>query len=221
MASIKKIKTSNQFKNDKQNINSNNFENLMNNEEMIKNNYIEKSFLKELLKCEICENVFDLNIHNNTFKQNYACPLDNIKNAFNIESCVINLRVELIIKKIFQKEEKTIQKKIVYSKPDVKKVNQNTLSNENYSNKKNGEFGYKKYEEINDNLNTPQIEEEMNVKNKLLFEDEKIKGVMINETIDTIRLYYDKSFEIVSFKEDVNDLFEKTNLMPSKYPFHP
>ena len=240
MASIKKIKTSNQFKNDKQNINSNNFENLMNNEEMIKNNYIEKSFLKELLKCEICENVFDLNIHipiivrcghtfckkcvlnihNNTFKQNYACPLDNIKNAFNIESCVINLRVELIIKKIFQKEEKTIQKKIVYSKPDVKKVNQNTLSNENYSNKKNGEFGYKKYEEINDNLNTPQIEEEMNVNNKLLFEDEKIKGVMINETIDTIPLYDEKSFENVSFKEDVNELFEKKNIMPNKYPFH-
>ena len=240
MASIKKIKTSNQFKNDKQNINSNNFENLMNNEEMIKNNYIEKSFLKELLKCEICENVFDLNIHipiivrcghtfckkcvlnihKNTFKQNYACPLDNIKNAFNIESCVINLRVELIIKKIFQKEEKTIQKKIVYSKPDVKKVNQNTLSNENYSNKKNGEFGYKKYEEINDNLNTPQIEEEMNVNNKLLFEDEKIKGVMINETIDTIPLYDEKSFENVSFKEDVNELFEKKNIMPNKYPFH-
>ena len=237
MASIKKIKTSNQFKNDKQNINSNNFENLMNNEEMIKNNYIEKSFLKELLKCEICENVFDLNIHipiivrcghtfckkcvlnihNNTFKQNYACPLDNIKNAFNIESCVINLRVELIIKKIFQKEEKTIQKKIVYSKPDVKKVNQNTLSNENYSNKKNGEFGYKKYEEINDNLNTPQIEEEMNVNNKLLFEDEKIKGVMINETIDTIPLYDEKSFENVSFKEDVNELFEKK--ISSKTPF--
>ena len=68
-----------------------------------------------------------LNIHNNTFKQNYACPLDNIKNAFNIESCVINLRVELLIKKIFQKEDKTIQRKIVYSKPDVKKVNQNKM----------------------------------------------------------------------------------------------
>ena len=147
--------------------------------------------------------------------------MDNIKNAFNIESCVINLRVELLIKKIFQKEDKTIQRKIVYSKPDVKKVNQNTLSNENYSNKKNGEFGYKKYEEINDNLNTPQIEEEMNVNNKLLFEDEKIKGVMINETIDTIPLYDEKSFENVSFKEDVNELFEKKNMMTNKKPFQP
>ena len=241
MTSIKKIKTSNQFKNSKQNINSSNSENMMNNEEIIQNNYIEKSFLKELLKCEICDNVFDLNIHipiivkcghtfckkcvlnknNNTYKKNYACPLDNIKNAFNIESCVINLRVELLIKKIFQKEDKTIQKKIVYSKPDVKKVNQNTLSNDNYSNKKNGEFGYKKYEEINDNLNTPQIEEEMNVNNKLLFEEEKIKGVMINETIDTIPLYDEKSFENVSFKEDVNELFEKKNMMTNKKPFQP
>ena len=162
MASIKKIKTSNQFKNSKQNINSSNSENMMNNEEMIQNNYIEKSFLKELLKCELCDNVFDLNIHipivikcGHTFCKNCvlniynnknkeiknSCPFDNVPNAFNLESCLINLRVELLIKKIFQKEDKTIQKKIVYSKPDVKKVNQNTLSNENYSNKKNGEFG--------------------------------------------------------------------------------
>ena len=99
------------------------------------------------------------------------------------------------------------QKQIVYSKPDIKKVNQNTLLNS--ETKKNAEYGYKKFESIeksekkddlNDNLNTPQIEDEINMNNKLLFEDEKIKGVMINETIDTIPLYDEKSFENVSFK---------------------
>ena len=218
MASIKRIKTSNKLKNSEEN-----------------NNYIEKSFLEELLKCELCENIFDLNnhlpiiikcghtfckecilnIHNKKYnKKNYSCPLDNTLNAFNIDSCVVNLRVELIIKKIFQKEN---QKQMVYSKPDMKKFNQ-INNNENLSNKKNnGEYGYKKYEEINDNLNTPQIEDEINTNNKLFFEDEKIKGV-INETIDTIPLYDEKSFENVSFKEDVNELFEKKNIIANKKP---
>ena len=218
MASIKRIKTSNKLKNNEEN-----------------NNYIEKSFLEELLKCELCENIFDLNnhlpiiikcghtfckecilnIHNKKYnKKNYSCPLDNTLNAFNIDSCVVNLRVELIIKKIFQKEN---QKQMVYSKPDMKKFNQ-INNNENLSNKKNnGEYGYKKYEEINDNLNTPQIEDEINTNNKLFFEDEKIKGV-INETIDTIPLYDEKSFENVSFKEDVNELFEKKNIIANKKP---
>lgn len=134
-----------------------------------------------------------------------------------MESCLINLRVQLLIKKIFYKENNNKnQKKIVYSKPDVKKVNQNVLSNEAHSSKKSGEYGYKKYEEINDNLNTPQIEDEINMINKLPFEDEKIKGVMINETIDTIPLYDEKSFENVSFKEDVNELFEKKILLQIK-----
>ena len=247
MASIKKIKTSNHFNNNKLSIyskeNSNNSENK---EEYNKNNYIEKTFLEELLKCEICGNIFDLNNHipivikcghsfckqcilnintnNKLIKKNYSCPLDNTPNAFILENCVINLRLELLIKKIFNNENNKTQKQIVYSKPDIKKVNQNTLLNS--ETKKNGEYGYKKFESIeksekkddlNDNLNTPQIEDEINMNNKLLFEDEKIKGVMINETIDTIPLYDEKSFENVSFKEDVNELFEKK--ISSKTPF--
>ena len=152
MASIKKIKTSNHFNNNKLSIyskeNSNNSENK---EDFNKNNYIEKTFLEELLKCEICGNIFDLNNHipivikcghsfckqcilnintnNKLIKKNYSCPLDNTPNAFNLENCVINLRLELLIKKIFNNENNKTQKQIVYSKPDIKKVNQNTLLN--------------------------------------------------------------------------------------------
>lgn len=39
---------------------------------------------------------------------------------------------------------------------------------------------------------------------------------MINETIDTIPLYDEKSFENVSFKEDVNELFERKNIVGNK-----
>ena len=71
-----------------------------------------------------------------------ACPLDNIENIFDIESCIINLRVELLIKKIFynisqtQSNEQNInQKQIVYSKPDIKKTKNITNNNQNIINK--------------------------------------------------------------------------------------
>ena len=238
MASIKKIKTSTKLNIPKLNNyykdipNQNIIENTINKDE-----FIEKSLLEQLLKCDICNNIFDLNIHlpiivkcghtfckkciieiNDKTKKNKSksCPLDKIKEALNIESCLINLRVELIIRKLLQKNPQ--KKQIIYIKPDIKKVNQNNI---------NGEYGYKKIEEsnannkiddINDNLNTPQIEEEINLNNKLLFEDEKVNGVIINETIDTIPLYDEKSFENVSFKEDVNELFEKKNFINNR-PF--
>ena len=134
MASIKKVKTSTIFTNHKLNNfhrdNPDNLENIMGKDENENNynndNWIKKSFLEELLKCEICNNIFDLNIHipvvvkcGHTFckkcildynskinKKNKSCPLDKVKDALNIESCVINLRVELIIRNIFQKSTK-------------------------------------------------------------------------------------------------------------------
>ena len=92
MASTKKIKTSSQFSNNKQSNyfkeNSYNSENIKNNEEnQINNNYIEKSFLEDLLKCELCDNIFDLNIHTpivikcgHTFCKNCVLNIYNNKN---------------------------------------------------------------------------------------------------------------------------------------------
>ena len=232
-------------------------------------NYIEKSFLADLLKCDICNNLFDLNIHipmvakcGHTFckkcileknieskqpNQYEACPLDNMQNIFNIETCTINLRIELLIKKIFNiaqspnipvPQQNIPQKQIVYSKPDIKKTRNNNNQNNNLNthspiNRKNGEYGYKKLDtnsidnskksntknnEINDGLTSPKIEDEINInsENKFLFEDEKINGVIINETIDTIPIYDEKSFGNVSFKEDVNELFAKNNISTKK-----
>ena len=270
MASIKRTKNIVQINNSNQKLNSfnknspNQSENT-NSKEDNNSNYIEKSFLAELLKCEICNNLFDLNTHipmvmkcghtfckkcileKNLFSKQpnkyEACPLDNMQNIFNIESCIINLRIELLIKKIFFYSSSTInsqpspqkinQKQRVYTKPDMKKT-RTVTNNNNQNNRLNphspinnqkGEYGYKKLDtnsnhnkksdkknnEINEGLTSPQIEDEMNInnENKFFFEDEKINGVMINETIDTIPIYDEKSFCNVSFKEDVNELLAK------------
>ena len=274
MASIKRNKNAiinninNKLKSINNNSNKQNSENLNIKEININSNYIEKSFLAELLKCEICNNIFDLNIHipmvgkcGHTFckkciiekhfnkkksDQYDECPIDNMKNIFNIESFVINLRVELLIRKIFTQTNIKIssiqttpqnmnQKKIVYKKKTKNNNNQNFNNNDMNLNfkspniyNKNGEYGYRKLDInsesnkknnfINDNLSSPQIEEEMNVnnENKILFEDEKVNGVIINETIDTIPIFDEKSLGNVSFKEDVNELFSKNNVINKK-----
>ena len=187
--------------------------------------------------------------HFNKKKSNQydECPLDNMKNIFNIESFVINLRIELIIKKIFTFTKTTIssiqttpqnmnQKQIVYKKKTKNNNNNQNMNNNDMNlnfqspniNNKNGEYGYRKLDMnsdsnqknnyINDNLASPQIEEEMNVntENKILFEDEKVNGVIINETIDTIPIFEEKSFCNVSFKEDVNELFSKNSNLNKK-----
>ena len=275
MASIKRNKNviinniNYKLKSINNNSNKDNLENLNIKENNINSNYIEKSFLAGLLKCEICNNIFDLNIHipmvgkcGHTFckkciiekhfnkkksNQYDECPLDNMKNIFNIESFVINLRIELIIKKIFTFTKTTIssiqttpqnmnQKQIVYKKKTKNNNNNQNMNNNDMNlnfqspniNNKNGEYGYRKLDMnsdsnqknnyINDNLASPQIEEEMNVntENKILFEDEKVNGVIINETIDTIPIFEEKSFCNVSFKEDVNELFSKNSNLNKK-----
>ena len=267
MASIKrsknlvKINNSNNKLNSFNKNNSNQSENT-NSKEDNNSNYIEKSILAELLKCDICNNLFDLNTHipmvakcGHTFckkcilEKNFAskhpneyeaCPLDNIPNIFNIELFAINLRIELILKKIFNispipinsqpPQQNLNQKQIVYVKKTRTSANNNNQNNNNLNthspmNNKNGEYGYKRLDtnsnnsnqkavknnELNEGLTTPQIEEEINLnnENKFLFEDEKVNGVIINETIDTIPIYEEKSFCNVSFKEDVNELFAK------------
>ena len=271
MASIKKSKNiknnSNHKLNSFNNKNSSNQSENVNSKEENSSNYIEKSFLAKLLKCDICNNIFDSYIHipmiakcGHTFckkcilKNNVeneqennckSCPLDNIQNIFNIETCIINLRVELLIKKIFNlsplsipaQQQNILQKQIVYTKPDIKKTRNNQNNNNNLNihspiNRKNEEYGYKNIEinsndnskkrinidDENDGLNSPKVEDEINInsENKFIFEDEKINGVIINETIDTIPLYDEKSFGNVSFKEDVNELFAKNNISIKK-----
>ncbi len=120
------------------------------------NNSIEKNnnLLKSILTCDLCNKNFDLNSHkpliakcghsfckfcilsNNNDNNNNACPVDNINYVLSIESCIPNLKIEEIIKKIFNKENKINQKQIIYIKPEVKR-NRSPSIKRNYINRNN------------------------------------------------------------------------------------
>ena len=98
-----------------------------------------KNQIKALLKCDICNINFDLNIHmpmvakcghtyckkciyNGGKKESYGmCPMDNIHHVLGIESCVPNLKLEVIIKEIFNYSEPKIkEKKIICFNHEIK-----------------------------------------------------------------------------------------------------
>ena len=71
--------------------------------------------------------------------------------------------------------------------------------------------------EINDNLNSPQIEEEINLPNdKFHLEDEKFNKGINNVTIDTIPIYEEKSLGDASFRGDINELLFKNTITKKK-----
>ena len=101
----------------------------------INNNKIDKSLLEEQLKCPICNNLYDTDLHspfvikcghsfckqcisNNT---NNKCPIDNITNAFELN--IKNIQLEIIINKFIYNNNKIIQtpKQMIYVKPDIKR----------------------------------------------------------------------------------------------------
>ena len=120
-----------------------------------------KNQIKDLLKCDICSFNFDLNIHmpmvakcghtyckkciyNGGKKETYGiCPIDNIHHVLGIESCIPNLKLELIIKTIFNYiEPKIKEKKIICFNHEIKlnnnsidKINDDKLFRSNSGNK--------------------------------------------------------------------------------------
>ena len=71
--------------------------------------------------------------------------------------------------------------------------------------------------EINDNLNSPQIDEEINLPNdRFHFEDENFNKGMINETIDTIPINEEKSLGDTSFGGDINEFLFKSMMTKKK-----
>ena len=212
--------------------------------------------IKSLLKCDICHINFDLNIHipmvakcghsfckkciyNGGIRSSYGiCPIDNIHHVLGIESCIPNLKLESIIKKIFNyTEPKITEKKIICFKNEIKlknnsvekidneKVFRSSSGNKNFfchpdeifpnvlTDKKNKtitNFNTNK-EKHNINLNNNDnvdVIEELNVIN-----DDKINFTEENkindESIDTIPLNDDKSNANISFKDDINELLIK------------
>ena len=295
-------------------------------------NMIDKSIIEDLIKCDICNIIFDSNTHaplmlkcghtfckrcisyksNNPEKNiNKMCPLDKKKNMMSLESAILNLKLESIVKKLTNYNILNSKRHMVYSKPGKKSISPinsnnstNTMSNYyinnasnninvNINNIKNNDInniniinkgkepnalqnsikakinlninvnkknqGINKLNniniinttknkihnltnannininninneklniddinklnnipsngqlktissgiyELNDNLNTPKLEEEMNA------EEESFKKGIINETIDTIPVLEEKVGD-TSFGGDINELLLKS-----------
>ena len=93
--------------------------------------------VENVLQCDICHNNFDMNTHRplvakcgHTFckhcilcnhqNTNFSsCPIDNIQYVLNIESCIPNIKLEEVIKIIFNINSQLLDKKILYSKPEI------------------------------------------------------------------------------------------------------
>ena len=217
-----------------------------------------KNQIQALLKCDICNNNFDLNIHipmvakcghtyckkciyNGGNKASYGiCPIDNIHHVLGIESCIPNLKLELIIKKIFNyTEPKITEKKIICFNHEIK-LNSNSIDKEGNkifrSNSGNKKF-FPNSEEIFPNILTDKknktitnfkinkdkpnnlklynhdnvdVIEELNV-----LSDDKIKfaeeSKINDESIETIPLNDDKSNANISFKDEFNELLNKNS----------
>ena len=91
-------------------------------------------------------------------------------------------------------------------------INDINRVNIEYKNQNPSQEGIAMSSEINDNLNSIQIDEEIKLRNdKFIVEDEKFnKGIGINNvTIDTIPMYEERSVGDTSFGGDINEILLK------------
>ena len=105
-------------------------------------NCIDKSLIEDLLKCDLCNIIFDLSTHyplmikcghtfckrclslktnNNLDKMaNKACPFDKTKNVMSLDSAIPNLKLEYIVKKLSSLN--ILKKQIIINKPIKKGI---------------------------------------------------------------------------------------------------
>ena len=170
--------------------------------------------IKALLKCDICQTNFDLNIHlpmvakcghtyckkciyNGGNKDFYGvCPLDNIRHVLGIESCIPNLKLELIIKTIFNySEPKITEKKIICFNNEIK-LNNNSI------------FKFDENKLFRSNSGN---------KNCLCNHDEFFPNIITdkkNKTITNFKVNKDKKiFNLKLYNNDNVDVIEELNVM--------
>ena len=105
-------------------------------------NCIDKSLIEDLLKCDLCNIIFDLSTHyplmvkcghtfckrclslktNNNLDKiaNKACPFDKTKNVMSLDSAIPNLKLEYIVKKLSSLN--ILKKQIIINKPIKKGI---------------------------------------------------------------------------------------------------
>jgi len=195
--------------------------------------------IEDFLKCDICKNYFDLNSHRpliakcgHTFckhcilsnkgeENNNSCPIDKQEYVLSIESCINNLKLEDIVKNVFNLEEqKTIsQKQIIYVKPDIKRNRSPSLKHNNIDN--NGNYVNKaKFRSSTSNKYSSDFFSKkdnigkLNMK-KINIDNDENKNDDIDDSIETIPLNEDKSVMNISFKDEWTAILGK-NLLEKK-----
>ena len=201
--------------------------------------------IEDFLKCDICKNYFDLNSHRpliakcgHTFckhcilsnkgeENNNSCPIDKQQSVLSIESCINNLKLEEIVKNVFNIEEQKIipQKQIIYVKPDIKRnrspslKHNNNIQEENKNN--NNNVNKEKFRSSTSNKyssdffsHKENIIGKLNMK-KINVEDNVDDNNDLNESIETIPLNEDKSVMNISFKDEWTTILGK-NLLERK-----
>ena len=176
---------------------------------MANNNMINKTHLQEILKCDLCNQYYDSEIHipmvakcGHTFcknclqqkrhKENYSlnCPIDNISNALNFETSIRNIKIEDILIKILNCE---INQK-VYTKPDIRRKSVKEKNNKNVNHTR-----HRSNIELSKNF-------DLNI-NQSSIEKPKLNTSLDNETIETIQMNDDKSTVNNSFLTELNEFF--------------
>ena len=199
--------------------------------------------VENVLQCDICHNNFDMNTHRplvakcgHTFckhcilcnhqNSNFSsCPIDNIQYVLNIESCIPNIKLEEVIKIIFNINSPLLNKKIVYSKPEIlrnknksksKKINEDNSFHEKVISldKNKMRNSIQQFSKEHKFLNTEPIIYDNNKNNiissEMSFDKENIKNENINnESLDAIPINDEKSILNVSFNDEMNSLFKK------------
>ena len=185
--------------------------------------------IKALLKCDICKTNFDLNIHlpmvakcghtyckkciyNGGNKDFYGvCPLDNIRHVLGIESCIPNLKLELIIKTIFNySEPKITEKKIICFNNEIKlnnnsifKYDENKLFRSNSGNKN----CFCNHDEFFPNILTDK--KNKTITNFKINKDKKILNLKLynNDNVDVIEELNVMNDDKINFTEEnkIND----------------
>ena len=135
-------------------------------------NSFDKSIIEDLIKCDMCNIIFDLSTHaplilkcghtfckrcisyktNNPEKNiNRICPIDKKKNVMSLDLTIPNLKLESIVKKISNLNLLNTKKHMVYSKPAKKSIS--PIESHHCNNAVNNYYINNAHNNVNVNIN--------------------------------------------------------------------
>ena len=176
-------------------------------------NSFDKSLIEDLIKCDICNIIFDLSTHaplmlkcghtfckrcisnrtNNTEKNiNKMCPIDKKKNVMSLDLSIPNLKLESIVKKLSNLTLSNTKRHLVYSKPAKKSIS--PIESRHSNNAINNNYVNNAHNNVNVNIN--------NVKNN--------DGNNINN-VNIINKGKEPNIQISTIKSKVNVIINKKN----------